>query len=493
MIKRIQNGLPFEAMARDGSFTIKISKYVPYVCTAIHDGSGFRDELKIKSILTDYDRWYEEDPYTAEFVSSMPIVLAGRDSRFEYDLNRAPDVAVYDTAWGKKVWKKPLTKAEKQRSLKKHQNYYKVTYALIEKLESMFDACLVYDMHSYNYKRWDREVPVFNIGTEKIDNKRFGHLAESWRQELDAIDLGNGTESYARINDTFFGRGYNLAFITENFKNTLVLATEVSKVYCDELTGEPHPRIIRTLRDQIKNAILNHAPKFVKEFTNWEPKQKERLLSPDLEKTIIKIDRELFQLVKDFELLYHVNPVNIEAEKQRFFDSRCTENPEFVYRPINIDPFDLKRKLHRLEVEKIQDISIQSLYESAINAYVDKVDILGSLGTDRFLYSSLRYFGEPNQEDLTNAKYLIHLPDVNNEDNYPERIMDIQDAKAMFKQAFDDYGFTGKIEVSKNLAASAMVINNKKKVMLKKGAKFTPKGLRFLVHHEIGVHMVTTM
>ncbi|MEO0405006.1 MAG: flavohemoglobin expression-modulating QEGLA motif protein, partial [Bacteroidota bacterium] len=211
------------------------------------------------------------------------------------------------------------------------------------------------------------------------------------------------------------------------------------------------------------------------------------------EKTIIKIDRELFQLVKDFELLSHVNPINIESEKQKFFDSRCTENPEFVYKPINIDPFDLKRKLHRLEVEKIQDISIQSLYESAINAYVDKVDILGSLGTERFLYSSLRYFGEPNQEDLTNAKYLIHLPDVSQDDNYPERIMDVQDAKRMFKEAFDDYGFKGKIEVSKNLVASAMVINNKKKVMLKKGAKFTPKGLRFLVHHEIGVHMVTTM
>ncbi|MEO0405158.1 MAG: N-formylglutamate amidohydrolase, partial [Bacteroidota bacterium] len=287
MIKRIQSGLPFEAMARDGSFTIKISKYVPYVCTAIHDGGGFRDELKIKSILTDYDRWYEEDPYTAEFISSMPIVLAGRDSRFEYDLNRAPDVAVYDTAWGKKVWKKPLTKAEKQRSLKKHHNYYQVTHALIEKLESMFNACLVYDMHSYNYQRWDREVPVFNIGTERIDNNRFGHLAEAWRLELDKIDIGNGTESYARINDTFYGRGYNLSFITENFENTLVLATEVSKVYCNELTGEPHPRVIRTLRDQMKNAILNHAPLFMKEFTNWEPKQKERLLSPDLEKTII--------------------------------------------------------------------------------------------------------------------------------------------------------------------------------------------------------------
>lgn len=493
IIQRIERGIPFEAQARDGSFTIRISKFVPYVCTAIHDGSGFRDELKIKTVLTDYDRWYEEDPYTAEFISSMPIVLAGCDSRFEYDLNRAPEVAVYDTAWGKKVWKKPLTKAEKERSLKKHANYYRVTHTLIKKLEEMFNACLVYDMHAYNYKRWDREVPVFNIGTEKIDQERFRHIAESWREELQKIDLNIEQDVHAKINDTFYGRGYNLAFITDNFDNTLVLATEVSKIYCDELSGEPYPGVIRELRDQMKNAILNHAQQFMNEFTNWEPQKKERLLSPDLEKTILKIDREFFRLVKDFELLSYVNPINVESEKKKFFDSRCTENPEFIYNPINVDAFDLKRKLHRLEVEKIRDISIQSLYEGAINAFVDKVDLLASLGTSRFLYNSLRYFGEPSEQDLANANYLLHLPSPEQDTKDPEKIMDVNDAKKMFKEAFDFYGFTGKIEVSKNIVASAMVLNQKKKVILKKGARFTPRGLRYLVHHEIGVHMVTTM
>lgn len=493
MIKRIEQGVPFEAVARDNSFTIRISKYVPYVCTAIHDGHAFRDELKLKSLLSEYERWYEEDPFTGEFISSMPIVLTGLDSRFEYDLNREPSTAVYDTAWGKKVWKKPLTKAEKQRSLKKHENYYKVTHALISKLEDLFDACVVYDMHSYNYKRWDRVVPVFNIGTSEIDNKRFGATAEAWREELAQIELPNGIENISAINDTFYGKGYNLAYITKNFQNTLVLATEVSKIYCDELTGEPYPLVVRTLQDQFKTAILNHAQSFIQEFTKWEYKQKERLLSPDLEKTILKIDRELFHLVKDFELLNYVNPINVAQEKKKFFDSKCTENPEFVYRPINVDAFDLKRRLHRLDVHNIQDVNIQGLYEGAINAYVDRVDMLSTLGSSRFMYNSLRYFGEPNETDIANAKFLIHLPEVSEEEKSPQRMLNVQDAVEMFKASFDDYGFQGKIEISKNMVASAMVLNQKKKVVLKKGATFSPKELRFLVHHEIGVHMVTTM
>jgi hypothetical protein len=40
-----------------------------------------------------------------------------------------------------------------------------------------------------------------------------------------------------------------------------------------------------------------------------------------------------------------------------------------------------------------------------INAYFDKVDLLANLGTDKFLYNSLRYFGEPSKKDIENELY----------------------------------------------------------------------------------------
>ncbi len=491
IIRRIEKGLTFEAEARDKSFRIKITEYVPYVCTAIHDGSNFRDELKLKTLLSDYDRWYEEDPYTAEFISSMPIVLAGKDSRFEYDLNRAPDSAIYDVAWGKKVWKKNLTRLEKKRSLNKHANYYRVTHALIKKLESLFEACVVYDMHSYNYKRWDREVPVFNIGTERVDHERFDKTIQHWKKELAKVSIPN-VKTSSKINDVFMGRGYNVAFITENFKNTLVLATEVKKVYCDEEKADPYPSIIKDLQDQLKKAIVNNAHYFARRNTNWEHSKKSSLLANDLEKDLLKVDRELFRLVKDFELLNYVNPINVEEEKKKFFESKCTENPEFKYKPIKLNAFEMKRKLHRLEIEKISDVNIQHLYESVINSYVDKIDLLASLGSDRFLYNSLRYFGEPTAQDIKNANYLLHLPDIE-EESVREPLLDAHDAVRMFRESFKEYGFDGKIEISKDLVADAMVLNQQRKVLIKKSAKFRSKELRFLVHHEIGVHMVTTM
>ncbi len=100
IINTIKSGKTFHAIAEDGSFTIKIDRYVPYVCTAIHNGSNLRHDLTNKIALDEYERWYEEDPHTADFITSMPITLVGNDSRFEYELNRKEPI--YEEAWGKK-------------------------------------------------------------------------------------------------------------------------------------------------------------------------------------------------------------------------------------------------------------------------------------------------------------------------------------------------------------------------------------------------------
>ena len=236
IIQKITNEEIFEAVSSDYSFTIKIDEYVPYVCGAVHDGHQFRKELWEFCIHTEYERWFEEDPATKEMIKSHPIVLAGMDSRFEYDLNRTPATAIYEDAWGKKLWYKSLPKNQREKSLQKHTNFYKVVHTLISKLEEKFDVCIVYDMHSYNWKRWSREVPTWNLGTGNIDNHRFEKEIASWRAILEKTPLPNNIESTSKINDTFQGNGYFLNYITQNFDNTLVLATEIAKIYCDELS-----------------------------------------------------------------------------------------------------------------------------------------------------------------------------------------------------------------------------------------------------------------
>lgn len=264
MILKIKSEEAFHAVASDYSFTIKIEAYVHHVCTAIHNGHQFRRELWDLCTHSEYDRWYEEDAATKPMIDTQPIVIAACDSRFEYDLNRAPEDAVFETAWNKKLWLKPLTEDMKAKSLEKHKDFYKVVHALMSKLEAKHGVCVVYDMHSYNWQRWDREVPTWNLGTTNIDNNEYGSDIETWRQSLSEIDLPRDIKSTAKVNDVFFGKGYFLKYITQHFKNTLVLATEISKIYCDELTGIVFPEVVSAVRNQLKPRIEIHAKQFLK-------------------------------------------------------------------------------------------------------------------------------------------------------------------------------------------------------------------------------------
>ena len=253
--ENIRNGKAFEAVSDDYSFTIKIEKFVPYICGAVHDGHQFRKSLWENCLHTEYERWYEEDPCTKKMVKSHPIVIAGLDSRFEYDLNRDPESAIYDDAWGKKLWKAPLSEKERKQSLEKHSAFYNVLHTLLQHIEKIHGKAIVFDMHSYNWKRWDREVPTWNLGTSNVDSARFGSVIESWRKKLGTIDLPNGIESSSKINDTFQGKGYFLKYITENFRNTLVLATEIAKVYCNEESGVIFPEVVHAVEQQLKELM----------------------------------------------------------------------------------------------------------------------------------------------------------------------------------------------------------------------------------------------
>jgi len=261
IIRKIENQECFEAQSDDSGFYIRIREYLPWIATAIHDGGGFKEELKAKTLKSPLQRWYEEDPCTGEMVSAAPIFLKGLDSRFEYDLNRGPENAVYTTAWGEECWSEALSSEEKERSLKKHYDYYLVLNTIIQKLETEFGKVVLYDMHSYNWKRHDRKVPEFNIGTELIDQEGWKAEIQNWANLLGQITIPKNVNETA-INDVFKGRGYQLRQTTERFSNTLVLATEISKIYCDELTGEIYQDIVDEVSDQLGKAMGLHAETF---------------------------------------------------------------------------------------------------------------------------------------------------------------------------------------------------------------------------------------
>ncbi|QWX85124.1 DUF1704 domain-containing protein [Cellulophaga sp. HaHaR_3_176] len=215
----------------------------------------------------------------------------------------------------------------------------------------------------------------------------------------------------------------------------------------------------------------------------------------DLQRTnesLFDIDSNLDRLVKKIELLSYLNPSNTEKEKQRFFSSKYTINPELKYPKIKFHPYKLHRMFFSQRLERITDQKVQKLYQDIIYYYSNMVQCIQTIGEPKkFHYNSLRVYGTPTEKDVQNAKFILHHFDED-ESVDMEKIYTPNDAKDYFEEFSKQYNFPLNIKFSTAIAADAMVSNSTQTLLIKKNTKFSKNQLITLANHEIGVHLVTT-
>lgn len=261
IINKITQRQCFTGTITGGAFTLKIDRYLPVFSAAIHDGGNFRAELEENCLLDKKARYFEEDPYTGSFIANQAITLIAHDSRYEYDLNRNPDECVYETAWGKDIWKVPLSAESIAKSKAKHAQFYRIVAVVLEALIEDFGQCIVYDNHSYNFKRHERkDLPVINLGTTSVKGEHWRSIINAWLSDLQKMKV-DGLEVNAAENDIFYGKGQLAAFCHTKYDSALVLATETKKVFMDELTGIADPVVLPSLQKAYNETVAKH--------TNW--------------------------------------------------------------------------------------------------------------------------------------------------------------------------------------------------------------------------------
>lgn len=210
--------------------------------------------------------------------------------------------------------------------------------------------------------------------------------------------------------------------------------------------------------------------------------------------TLLDIDKNIDVLVKQIELLSYVNPINIEEEKERFFASKYLTDPVFKYPKINFDKFKLHRELFTQPLERIEDDEIRNLYEDIIYAYSGLIQCIETIGTGRkFYYDCLHCFGTPTENDVENAKFILHFEDENKDVSMFQPKYNAKSSEVFFKEFSTKYDFSYNIGFSDKISAIAMVLNNTKTLVLNTNHTYSDNEISVLTNHEIGVHMVTTM
>jgi N-formylglutamate amidohydrolase len=193
----------------------------------------------------------EEDPFTDRWTRVGDWRIVACRSRFEVDLNRSRDKAVYlepEDAWGLRVWNATPGDRMLRRSLQAYDAFYDMLARLLRRLEGEYGRFLVLDLHSYNHRRAGPEAPPadpeanpeINIGTGSMDRRRWADERTRFMSALGSVEL-DGRRLDVRENVRFQG-GHLASWVHASFPTTgCVFAVEVKKFFMDEWTGRLDP------------------------------------------------------------------------------------------------------------------------------------------------------------------------------------------------------------------------------------------------------------
>ncbi|MFT4543153.1 MAG: N-formylglutamate deformylase, partial [Planctomycetota bacterium] len=235
----------------------------PLLALALHNGHAMRDELRPHLALSDAERLREEDPHTGLWTSIAPTRLVLHHSRFEADLNRPRERAVYRTsedAWGLGIWNGDgLPDALATRSLAYYDTFYSELETLYAEMAATHGRFLVLDFHSYNHRRSGprgphadaSENPQVNIGTGTMrDRSIWERVIGRFMDDLAGFPFPGG---HLDVRENVKFQGGNCARWThEAFaESACVLSVEFKKFFMDEWTGSVDERKLHAITDAL--------------------------------------------------------------------------------------------------------------------------------------------------------------------------------------------------------------------------------------------------
>jgi N-formylglutamate amidohydrolase len=225
----------------------------PIVATAIHDGHAVRENAAAWLAVDENVRLREEDPFTACWTRVGDVRVVAGHSRFEFDLNRPREQAVYrrpQDAWGLTVWQRDVPARVFVGSLALYDAFYQELRGLLDRLTRHFGRVVVLDIHSYNHRRAGPDAPAdpcghpdVNIGTSNMDRARWAPVVDRFVADMSAGTV-QGRRLDVRENVCFQG-GHLARWVHEHFSDSAcAIAVEFKKIFMDEWTGAGEPAVI---------------------------------------------------------------------------------------------------------------------------------------------------------------------------------------------------------------------------------------------------------
>lgn len=197
-------------------------------------------------------------------------------------------------------------------------------------------------------------------------------------------------------------------------------------------------------------------------------------------------DQAIVQIDNKIKLLYHLRPINLESEKEKFLKN-SSNNPQFEYPELKFDPMELIYALNKI---KTDNSPLGIIFKRKIKEISDKIHLLESIDEENFTNISIKLFGTPSYEDTENCKKLL-MELSSDELKNEKKEYNTDETKEKFERTFEKYGLKKwTVKIKENIVADCVAGKNNS-LFLKANTKFSQNRINALIIHEIETHILT--
>lgn len=268
------------------------------------------------------------------------------------------------------------------------------------------------------------------------------------------------------------------------------LGLEVGEFFVDE-RGRVAPLLLANLRRQLSKALR---------WLFWDVTQAQEggvnlghAMAPRrLSRAAREVDAVLAEVASQLTFVLSATPTNLSSARSAWLQ-RGEELP-FVYRPLRIDPLELKRKLFSAPLDRVEDPTLHAILRAVQLELDRKLTMLVDRGNRRYLWGSLQVYGAVEADELREARRL--LKEISPRARGPAMGPAVSGAEVAERgraeiryYAAQDPRFTAEVELREDVAAGLMCSQGN--LLVDASGTIPANRVEALLHHEVGTHLVT--
>ena len=254
--------------------------------------------------------------------------------------------------------------------------------------------------------------------------------------------------------------------------------------------GGVYPQLAHELAVACGDVLLRTACAYLDDESGRAPAHYRSLGRSAFLKAALKADEKLDRIARSYDFLLSVSPINTTAALEKFVAGGEQAQPEFRYRPLTIDPDDIKRRLYRLDFSRLEDPLLERLFSDKRHEIDAQLTMLATRNTRSFCSASLFLYGSVPADLLDEAKRILGLPKARTSQGSfvraPEVATRARELIASYSRP--DAQFDARVEVRDDV--SGLMVTGKR-LLIGSATSMRVARVDALLAHEVSTHLLT--